>query len=108
MNADVRQAVLTRARGFCECQCGTRVPPGEVDHFMGRAKAKESIENCWVLTVACHLRKTRNEPSAAEWLRKFIAHTERHGYTEARLAAQHKLLWVEAKADASRKVRPSL
>lgn len=97
MNAAVRAAVVTRADGRCECGCGAPVPPGEVDHFFGRAKSEESVANCWLLTPACHFAKTRNSPSARAWLVKFRAHAELHGYLEAQIRAESKDAWLKAK-----------
>lgn len=97
--AEVRAAVMERAGGICECGCGTefREPSfnysPQLDHFRGRARG-ESVESCWALTAYCHEQKTRNEPDAAAWLRKFAAHCRRHGYdreaqlAEARLSAR--------------------
>lgn len=96
MTSILYAAIVARANGRCEC-CGDPVPPGELDHFFGRAKVQESIENCWLLTPACHYAKTRNHPSARAWLRKFLAHAERHGYLEAQIRAESKDAWLKAK-----------
>lgn len=94
-------ALATRAGGRCECGCGAAVPPGEVDHFFGRAKADESEATCWVLTPRCHYAKTANSPSARSWLERFIAHCERHGYAESETRAKAKLEWLIAKGRAA-------
>jgi hypothetical protein len=91
--AAVRQQVAQRAGPFCECGCGavfSAVDPGESDHFFGRARA-ESVETVWKLSRACHRQKTANHPSAALWLRCFIAHCHRHGYHAEMNRAQARL-----------------
>ena len=97
MNLEVREAVIRRALWKCECGCGRAIPPGEVDHFFGRAKADETVATCWVLTPRCHFEKTNNHPTAGEWLNRFVRHADRHGYTDARNRAQLALLWKEAR-----------
>ena len=97
MKPGLHAALLARAKGVCECGCKKPVPPSEVDHFFGRAKAPETMETCWVLRVACHADKTANRPTAALWLMRFIAHAGRHGYAYAAERAQSKLEWVTAK-----------
>ncbi len=53
-----------------------------MDHFYGRAKADESLTNCWALTPTCHGAKTANRPEAIFWWRKFLLHCVRHCYWE--------------------------
>lgn len=93
--ADVRAQVMARAGGQCEgrhmtangrCLWHCAGAPLELDHFFGRGRV-ESAETCWALCSSCHHVKTRNYPSSAYWLERFIAHAERHGYhTEAERA----------------------
>lgn len=68
--------------------------------MFGRAKALESVANCWMLLPACHFAKTRNSPDAATWLRRFIEHQTVYGYDTTR--AIGKLAWAEAKAAFAR------
>lgn len=100
MSPDLYGLLAARARGRCECRCGRPVPPGEVDHFFGRAKADEVEFNCWILTPECHRAKTDSRPSAAHWLLAFIAHCGRYageGYALAAARAQQKLEWTTTK-----------
>jgi hypothetical protein len=98
----VRAAVFARADGACEA-CGKFVSPetGHLDHFFGRAKAVESLENCWALCVPCDDAKTRNAPTAAIWLAAFINHADRYGYTAAIERAFAKLQVLQAKGRAA-------
>lgn len=81
---EIRRQVLERAGGACEVPgcyiIFSTLNPGELDHFHGRGKAKQSVENCWQICRGDHRNKTNNRPSAAWWLERFIAHAERHGY----------------------------
>lgn len=113
--ASIREAVVKRAMdagGLCECGCGEQVRDdrknggcypearGEMDHFWGRGKGRppESLETCWFLRPACHLAKTRNQPDAATWFRRFILHCERHAYAGQREAAWKRLSFVETRS----------
>lgn len=97
MTPGLHTLLITRCRGSCECGCGAKVPPGELDHFFGRAKAEESEATCWVLSVRCHYQKTRNSPTSSEWFRRFIAHCRRHGYAEAQRRAEARLDFVDTR-----------
>lgn len=97
MDVDLRIRLLTRARGMCECNCGRRIPPGEADHFFGRAKAEETDATVWMLSVDCHFAKTRNHPTVSTWLERFIAHCKKHGYDEAILRAQARLVYADTR-----------
>jgi len=109
MDAVLHQALLVRCRGHCECHCGAKVPPGEVDHFFGRAKAEESEATCWVLSVRCHYAKTRNSPDASTWFRRFAAHCDaradelkfnnpaRRAYEDAANRARARLDFVDTR-----------
>lgn len=101
MDADLYMHLAARARCKCECGCGADVPPGEVDHFFGRAKADEVEATCWVLTPACHYAKTRNSPSARHWLDKFIAHCKRWGYVESQQRAEARRDFVNTRASSA-------
>jgi hypothetical protein len=97
MDAALHARLLTRCRGRCECGCGTRIPPGECDHFFGRAKAEETEATCWMLCPACHYAKTRNHPSNAEWQQRFIEHCRRHGFYESMHRAEARKHFVETR-----------
>lgn len=97
MDSSLRARLITRAHGLCECGCGRPVPPGEVDHFFGKAKAEETDATCWVLTVDCHFEKTRNHPKISVWLERFITHCRKHGYNEAILRAQARLVYADTR-----------
>jgi 5-methylcytosine-specific restriction endonuclease McrA len=75
--AEVREAVVQRALGDCEaCECPI-YGPAEVDHFFGgngRRRSLESVATCWALCADCHWLKTRNDPSAAYWPKRFAEH----------------------------------
>lgn len=109
-----REAVVKRAMdagGLCECGCGEQVRDdrkmpvypearGEMDHFWGRGKGRppESLETCWFLRPACHLAKTRNQPDAATWCRKFMDHCRSHGYAKMADKAHDRMMFVETRS----------
>ncbi len=93
--SDIRAAVFERAGGKCECGCGgvafTPYDLGELDHFWGRSKERQSVENCWALCRLHHQAKTRGYPGRTDWLCAFITHAKRHGYHEQVEKAQDQL-----------------
>lgn len=101
----IRAEVFERAGHFCECGCG--VPFGgfqgskQPDHFMGKARS-ESVDTVWALRAGCHDAKTLNHPSASYWLRKFIAHAERHCYWGAANKARERLVSEEMVEEAAK------
>lgn len=111
----IRAAVMERAGNRCECGCGTPfvgdnwrsyANEAELDHFFGRVRVKQSVASTWALTRACHIRKTKNSPSAAVWLGAFIRHCLRYGYTAEAKQAKALLFKANAKAEMSRGVSP--
>ncbi len=88
--------MFRRAGGVCECGCAKRIDEqrDHLDHFFGRAKAPETVENCWALSVECDQARTLNQPDAATWLRKFLRHACRH-FTRA-WAHDAEDRWLEA------------
>lgn len=102
MSPELRHRLFSRARGQCECGCGAFVPPGECDHFFGRAKAEESEATCWVLTPRCHFAKTRNSPDGGYWLERFIVHCDRWGYNESVIRARARLEMVTTRHQFNR------
>ncbi len=101
---EIRAAVFARAAGRCECcgQVATPTNPLTVDHFFGRGKAKQSVANCWGLTVLHHREKTDNVPDALSWLRSFISHSRRHDYPQEIRMASALLQKHEAKAELAK------
>ena len=97
MDTALHARLITRCRGLCECGCGAKVPPGEVDHFFGRARSEETEATCWVLSVRCHYAKTRNSPDASHWFRLFAAHCDRYDYFDAAKRARARLDFVDTR-----------
>ena len=97
----LRASVFERADGECEA-CGKFVSPetGHLDHFFGRAKAEETLENCWALCVPCDDAKTRNSPTASVWLSVFATHARRYGYAAVVERACAKVQVLQAKGRA--------
>lgn len=97
--SEIRAAVMNRAAGDCEaCSFGfdgTALSRLDLDHFFGRVRVKQSERNCWALCRICHREKTRNDPSAAHWLERFIKHAEKHGYSEEAGMATRRLAALE-------------
>ncbi len=105
----IRALVMERADGVCECGCRTvfsALAPAELDHAFGRVMVKQSVSNTWALRRDCHAARTRNSPSAAFWLQKFINHTERHGFHEEfRMAARRlRSIEIQEEGPAGRKL----
>lgn len=100
--SEIRSAAFARSRNFCECGCRRYITEesGRLDHFFGRAKAAQSIENCWALHLLCDVQKTHNQPKASLWLEKFIAHCQRYGYAKEEERALAKLQALVAKGRA--------
>lgn len=95
--SDIYAQVEARAQGRCEACLApfSKADPQHLDHWRGRGKARQTVENTWMLHKTCHRNKTDNRPDALTWLEKFIAHCTRHGYRPERLVD-------EARADAIR------
>ena len=110
--SEIREAVFARAGGHCECGCGGQdgpgMPltfanqPGELDHFWGRGKAQQTVENCWALSRLHHRAKTLGIPDRAGWISAFIRHCEKHGYSGEAGRAKAELYFVETKSELSR------
>jgi hypothetical protein len=103
MKADLAAALLARAGDRCECGCGIPFGPflsaeRVMDHFAGRARIEDSLDSIWVLRRDCDALKTANKPSAAHWLRLWLAHCEKHNYRASYERAFKRLQWVKAKA----------
>lgn len=103
--AAIRAEVLKRSNGYCECGCGTvlgaNLDFGEMDHFWGRGKAPQSVQNCWMLARGCHRWKTDNRPSAVAWLKAFLRHCHSHGYATEAYKAAVRLDSIDALAKAA-------
>ena len=91
----IREAVFKRAENLCEADCLQAAT--SMDHFFGRAKAKQAVANCWCLCVRCDYMKTNSQPSAAAWLLKFADHCEWWGYEAEAARARDRLAFVEAR-----------
>jgi 5-methylcytosine-specific restriction endonuclease McrA len=66
-SAKVEDEARARAKGFCE-DCGGQLKPGkyEFDHIKPRALGGDnSLENCRLRCVACHLIKTQEDDMPA-------------------------------------------
>jgi len=99
MNKKIRKAIFERSKGRCECGCGYSVTyeTGRADHFFGRAKAVESVETVWFLSVPCDEGKTSSRPSAVMWCDRFYIHAIAHGYHEVAERAATKVRVLIAK-----------
>ena len=95
---EIREAVFERAGSGCE-GCLVYFPVA-LDHFFGRGKEPQAEASCWALCEKCNHFKTINDPSAAHWLRLFIAHCEKHGYVAEAEKAAAKLEVLKAKGRA--------
>lgn len=95
---DIYAEVEKRAGERCEA-CGIlfaafgRGP--ELDHAAGRGKAKQSVENCWLICRRCHYERTNSIPSQAYWLNAFIRHATKHGYKAEATRADNRLYAIE-------------
>ena len=102
----IRIAVCKRAAGSCEA-CGVWVgldgEDAHLDHRWGRGagRPEESVQNCWLLCVACDAERTTNSPSAAYWWGRFVLHAQRYGFEAEALLADIKLETLKAKGLAS-------
>lgn len=93
----IREAVMCRAHYRCE-RCDVIGRTLQLDHFFGRGKVVQTVENCWALCWLCHKWKTQNTPTAVFWLRTFAKHCDKFGYSAEAERARTKLAWAEAKA----------
>lgn len=101
MDKRVRQAVVARSDGFCECCSRWVGDDGTLDHAFGRKNAPESVETCWYLCwEPCHAAKTRNDPDAATWVRRLQVFAALHGYVESVKKCQLRLEWLAASGRA--------
>lgn len=93
MNKEIRRQVFERAAGRCECGCGRAITPdsGHLDHFFGRAKAPETVENCWALHPICDEAKTSNRPNATYWAVRFGTRMLNQGHVSSALRALAKI-----------------
>jgi hypothetical protein len=102
--AAIREAVFARAGGRCEMhdQTGLRcgLPAEEMDHFFGRGRAKQTVQNCWALCCGDHRNKTLNRPGGAYWFERFAEHARRHGYLAEAARADRESSWRTAKKAA--------
>lgn len=95
---EIRAQCMERADGHCE-KCGrafTMASAPQMDHFRGRAKVPESVENCWMLCFGCNREKTDNVPNARHWAEAFLQHAERHDYKHGAELARAQLARLDA------------
>lgn len=97
--AMLRQMAFVRANGFCECgECEQRLKfVWELDHFWGRVRQPQKLENVWCLNPECHFKKTRNSPGAIAWCERFAEHATRHGYEGEVVSANNRIFSLKAK-----------
>lgn len=73
MDKTIRAQVFARAHDRCEVPECIRMAL-HFDHFFGRAKAEETVENGWAQCLIHSEAKTASRPSATFWQRAFIHH----------------------------------
>ncbi len=105
--AAIREAVMARAGGRCECGCGRHfegawAQRAELDHFWGRGKAPQSADNCWALSVVCHSAKTNGVPNRGFWLQLYRAHANDHQLDAEAAKATRLIAALELQAEAAR------
>lgn len=74
--------VAKRANGRCE-NCGDPFRPGnppELDHMLGRGRARQSAENCWLIHLTCHRAKHAGMPSPSWWFARMARHARERGH----------------------------
>lgn len=97
----IRAACLARAGESCECGCQRFLgEDAQMDHQAGRGRARQTVENCWMLTAHCHEQRTLNKPSAAWWLRAYASHCARWNYSHEHERAIARLQFVAARGAA--------
>lgn len=105
--ARIRAEVFARADGRCE-HCSFALDnngPGEMDHFFGRGKERQTVRNCWALCRLCHRRKTNNWPDAALWLRAFFNHAHRLEFWTEAAKARARLESISLMNEAKEQTR---
>jgi hypothetical protein len=107
--AHIRAEVFARAENQCEAHLPggrCRGPAAHLDHFWGRAKAPQTIFNCWALCVICDREKTHNRPDADFWVVSFSDHCQGHGYESEYRRCESKSLWLRTRAGPSKGATP--
>lgn len=101
---EIREAIWVRSGGSCEAACGFWVTwnAGVMDHWHGRGKEKQSVENCWFICNGCDHAKTHNRPSAAAWLEKWRAHCIRNDLRSEAIRAGREIDSLADITEASR------
>lgn len=67
-----KRAAWERCGGICECGCKKKIQRAEYDHIVAAALGgSNSLDNCQVLTRACHAKKSNkhDKPSIAKAVR---------------------------------------
>jgi 5-methylcytosine-specific restriction endonuclease McrA len=70
--AEIRRLVFDRDARCRMCE-GTGLT---LDHFWGRGKVLQAVENCWALCHRCHRDKTNGFPDRVFWLRLYRDHVQ--------------------------------
>lgn len=87
----LRAALWVRSEGRCECGCRRRIAlyagargggdrAAHMDHYLGRARAPQTPETCWLIHPDCHGDKHAANPSRRYWHQRFLLHLEAHGF----------------------------
>jgi hypothetical protein len=84
-DAAVYEEVRDRDHGMCtvtlpESDIGPCGGALQIDHQWGRGKEPTRVENCRLLCLEHHRRKTDSEPNRPTWLRDFMRHALTHEY----------------------------
>lgn len=101
--AKVRASVMSRAGGKCEAcarEVGDYPARVDLDHFWGRGRGRQRLQNCWALCPDCHYLKTLNDPNAEHWLKAFQEHCRKHRYWSELAQAQRRLDGIVAVRNA--------
>jgi hypothetical protein len=105
-----------RAEGRCECPCRRRITreTAELDHFLGRARAPQTPETCWLLSEHCHANKHAGAPTRGYWLRLYLEHLQSHGFGDSataqklRAELESEKLIEQARAIRARQGSPAI
>jgi hypothetical protein len=105
-----------RSEGRCECPCRRRLTreTAELDHFLGRARAPQTPETCWLLSEHCHANKHAGAPTRGYWLRLYLEHLQSHGFGDSataqklRAELESEKLIEQARAIRARQGSPAI
>lgn len=108
MRASLASALIERAGNLCECGCGLPFDTSlkgtrTFDHFAGRGRVEDCLEEIWVLRWGHHKAKTDLEPDAPSWLKRFATHCRRYGYAKQLERTEARLDFVVQRSDFNSK-----